>query len=87
MVTSVGVSSLSSSASQLSTEKVLDDRVAVACRRYCVQEMTGCETVARGSIRVCVGTIHQPGSSVVSRPVGAGGVGGTSGCGWKSGTL
>ena len=47
----------------------------------------GCETMATGSIRVCVGTICQPGSSVVSGLLGASGVGGTSGCGWKSSTL
>ena len=52
-----------------------------------MREATGCEAVARGSLRVCVGTICQPGSSVVSGLVGAGGVGGTSGCGWKSSTL
>ena len=87
MATGVGASSSSSLSLQLSIEKALDDGVAAACRRDRVREATGCETVAWRSVWVCVGTICQPGSSVVSGPVGGSGVGGTGGCGWKSGTL
>ena len=87
MATGVGASSSSSSTLQLSIEKALDDGVVAACRQDRVREATGCETMAWGSVRVCVGTICQPGSSVVSGLVGASAVGGTSGCGWTSGTL
>ena len=52
-----------------------------------MREATGCEAVSGGSMRLCAGTICQPGSSVVCGLVGACGVGGTNGCGWKSGTL
>ncbi len=87
MVTAVGVLSSSSSASKLSTEKALDDGV-VACRRDRVREATGCKSLGRGCIQVFVGTMCQPSSSVVcGRIVLDGGVGGTGGCGWKSGTL
>ena len=87
MATGVGASSSLSSTSQVSTEKALDEGVVVACRRDRVREATGCEIVARGGVCVRVGTICQSGSSVVSGLVGASAVGGTSGCGWASGTL
>ena len=87
MATGVGASSSSSLSLQLSIEKALDDGVAAACRRDRVRVATGCETMVRGRVRVCCGTICQLGSAVVSGSVGASAVGGTSGCGWTSGTL
>ena len=87
MATGVGASSSSSLSLQLSIEKALDDGVAATCRRDRVRMATGCETMVWGGVWVRIGTIFQPGSSVVSGLVGVSAVGGTCGCGWASGTL